>query len=1279
MPRFGVREAKMLDWSKIDNEKTFQRLVNHLFFLECPSSFGFVPFSPYIGKDGGWDGKYEGLYPPEGLKGTYSIQAKWTKHNLNDAMLTLRERVKKELKKAKKNDVQHLRLATSAELRKEHIDELEKLNSNEVESFKIWARELLDLRISQQPFLRYFYFKSPSIPLFVPPAIYFKDVEQDLFKGSFRKKILTIKKRLKELRTFLEDVNKKIFVIHAPGGYGKSHFLREIPRFLKSIKNDREVWFVRDGVRDVQQAFNDEIGVRESAEVKHKYIFVVDDADRADDIKEILLCIMKSGIDAKLVISLRTAGKFTIEDILVTTRYMPVTFMTSIPQWPDDELKELLRFVAQKNTIQNEGDIVRKYPNPFFLVKIGLNIRGKKDYDFEATRQAILQSLVSDTKQVLSSEQIDVKELLLNLTLVAPINIRNHSIRAKLAQKLKLDEEGLIRDLEKLVDGGVLRKIGNALRFIPDMIGDVFLWETMQSMGEDLRKESFLYWFDTHSKNIFCNLGATLRYGDNAYLVPIVTDVISGWISNAGKYNDYEKRRILENLEDICTIMPEKTLDLLWAFLDISNLSTDDYGPIVVRLIHSELRREEIVKIVEGLRLKVKEGTYDTYRPNTLVREAVSPLRNNIEKQIMPILAIIEESFRSSSLIIESAKVALQEVLASAHEWRHSTYASMQFGSRALKATEPVLSMRNKAIEIVKIMLLDSRPEVRLAAVGVVEDIGRCHFGPGISSEIPLKNKIIEERQEMIRFIESNNLVEKEIDWQVLSSYEDLLFGWWAHQDVPDDEVLSLLNEFNYDAEYRVYRFYTSRWDISDDVRDKLKNAPLKDRWQWVVDNIMQRKWHLTIDNFQKDAVSLSKKYPKAEDIATFLYELGEKVTISSANTLFLRAWFIQNPGAFRQIRLQKSLWDKIPLIFKYTITFDLVHKYPDMAKTIIEKTLLTKEVAIDESKIAIDILSYNLPSVDKYGIIKTVAEKEIDDLNLTIMERMRFIGNKIPAKEMAEIVLIMLEHLSPKVSPKSVDHIAFILHGKKKDYIETFLEIAQEAIYSILLNDAELDYHDFKIMSFMFSSVEDLMAFIERRLEQESAINRYSEYEAVPFRGIDFIDKIIRNANDYFYGIQKVLEWDEKYGDIASYSVTKVFKQIILLKDVTGDLYLSSIKDKFYNQKLFSKYLDCLFRLPLIRSNIGVFSEAIQKSKEFNGENEMAKLLKSKIYPEGGWSSSVGQVPPAFIEKKEVFQLLKDNAPAGVIRNSLDECIRGVKKMIEDHKEEEENRFHSR
>ena len=190
----------------------------------------------------------------------------------------------------------------------------------------------------------------------------------------------------------------------------------------------------------------------------------------------------------------------------------------------------------------------------------------------------------------------------------------------------------------------------------------------------------------------------------------------------------------------------------------------------------------------------------------------------------------------------------------------------MELGSRSLKVTEVVLKMRKIAIEITKTMLLDSRSAVRLAAIEIVENIGRSRLGPD-RTDIPLKDRIVEERQEMLGFVEKNNLISKETDRHILSAYEDLLFGWWAQQDVPDEKSLPLLNQFTYDSEYRIFRYYTSRWDITEDVCNKLKDAPSKDRWPWVVDNLMQRKWHLTVEDFRKDAASLNQKYATVEAI----------------------------------------------------------------------------------------------------------------------------------------------------------------------------------------------------------------------------------------------------------------------------------------------------------------------------------------------------------------------------------------------------------------------------
>ncbi|MCX5657752.1 MAG: hypothetical protein NTZ48_05965, partial [Candidatus Omnitrophica bacterium] len=454
-----------LDWSKIDNEKTFQNLVNHLFFLECPSVFGFVPFSPYIGKDGGWDGKYEGCYPKEGLEGRYCIQAKYTKHNLNDAMSSLMQWAEEELEKATKNQVDHLRLATCADLRDEHIVKIEALNKGRVKTFKLWHGHDLLMRIEREPFLRSYYFDSPAIPLFVPASIYFKEVERNLTDFDVPGGIKSIEDRIGEAVNFLNDDKKKIFVLYAFGGFGKSHFLRQFPKKTIDSGLSREVWFIRDGIRDVRDAIQDEIGVRDSGVEKHKYIFVLDDADRANDVKEILDCVKKSGIDAKLIIALRTAGLSGLEETIDSVRCRDLTVFTSIPQWSANELKMLLKAVAKKDQIDDEDEIVRKYPNPFFIVRIGLNIKGQNNYDFQTIKQAILQSLLNDARKILSAEQVDIKELLLHLALITPLNTFDRPTIAKLAQKVNVDEQKMRIILERISSGGVLRSIGSILRF----------------------------------------------------------------------------------------------------------------------------------------------------------------------------------------------------------------------------------------------------------------------------------------------------------------------------------------------------------------------------------------------------------------------------------------------------------------------------------------------------------------------------------------------------------------------------------------------------------------------------------------------------------------------------------------------------------------------------------------------------------------------------------------------------------------------------------------------
>ena len=710
-----------------------------------------------------------------------------------------------------------------------------------------------------------------------------------------------------------------------------------------------------------------------------------------DDIKDVLTCTMKSGIDIKLVMSLRTSGLSILKDLITGLGYRPQMVVSEIPQWTWDELKLLLRKIVGKDTVENEELIARRYPNPFFIVKLAQSLKRTPKTDFELLRQAILQSLIRDTKRVLSSTSIDAEKLLLHLSLISPINIFDQNTILKISQKLDVSTEQLKSVLDSLVESRTLRKIGSLIRFIPDMVGDVFLLEKMNSLGEEERRVCFLYWFDSHSKNRFCNLGATLKYGDDACLKPVIEDVIANWIVNAEKYDEYQKTHILDNLQEISSVAVDRAVDLVWVFLSDPNLSTDKFGPVILSLIHSGCSREKIVRVICTLKEKAKLGMYDNYKPNSLIKSAVSPIHNQIESQVLPTFSALSESLVGdiSAGETELLKAALGEILAGTHEYTESTYGGMTIGSRLLKVLPAVITMRDAAIEVLKKMLVDARPSVRKVAIDVIEDIGRTHMGHSVG-KIPLTERIQEEKRGFVKFVQSNGLIEKEENWGVLSAYEDWCFAWWARQEVPDEEIIGFFSKFPHDPEYRLIRYYTSRWDLrmKEGLEKKLSEAPIENRWHWAVDNLMERKWHLEVKDFVEDAKYLDTKYSSAERILAFLNQLCESVQVNSANALFLRAWVATNPAIFKEIRENADVWSKVPILFKYTISYELASHFPDLAVEIINETLFSAVYNWDEVKIALDLLTYNLP-IDKLKLIKELALKGNKDLNFLIVHKL--------------------------------------------------------------------------------------------------------------------------------------------------------------------------------------------------------------------------------------------------------------------------------------------------
>ena len=375
----------MIDLAKIDNDKTFQRLVNHIFALECNSP-GFIPSSPYIGADGGWDGFFEGSYPYENVSGKWSIQSKWTKKSFTEAVKHLKGEMKKEIQKALSNKVDHLRIVTNAELTVDQVKELESLNHSELKTLGVWHRENLNMRIEKQPFLKHLFFGDPQFPKFVPWNTHFGQ-EQHLLPVSATENP-KFREYIESAKEFILNDKINNLVISAPGGYGKSHLLREIAKVSHEIDTNRQPWIVNPSYRKTEDAIQDEIVSG------RRYLLIFDDADRyLEEVSPILAFVKSQGISIKVILGTRTSGLQSIQRVIRDLRCEESYMEVRISDWSKDDLINLLQLAAEEDKLKDEELIVSLYPNPFIIVWIGRQIKGKDTIDIATLKEKMVNDI----------------------------------------------------------------------------------------------------------------------------------------------------------------------------------------------------------------------------------------------------------------------------------------------------------------------------------------------------------------------------------------------------------------------------------------------------------------------------------------------------------------------------------------------------------------------------------------------------------------------------------------------------------------------------------------------------------------------------------------------------------------------------------------------------------------------------------------------------------------------------------------------------------------------
>jgi hypothetical protein len=584
-----------LDWSKINNEKFFQRLSNHLFSFECGYS-GFVPSSPYIGRDGGWDGRWKGFY--EGLTGVFSIQAKWTTKNFKNALTYLQSQVAEELKKARRQKVDHLIITTNAQLRDEHVAQLERLKGRKLKTLQIWHNEKLTLKLQTHSFLCHYYFGNAQFPAFVPPPVYFPTYEETLLKAS----LVGRKHEISEFIKLILSDDSTIAVLHAPGGYGKSHFLKATASVLDK-RRKFQILFVRPFLRNLDDAFQDELVAGRS------YLLFLDDADRCPVEMQRVIALARTKQNIKAVLTCRTAGLSLITNELRTQRAQH----PSIRELRDldlSELKEILFLAAGKQSIDKAEQIIQALNGiPYLVVQYGRRIgRTIADDELANIYKSLGESVAEDTGKILNGivDTSDQGELLLHLATVVPFSKNSASVSV-FAEILQKRAAVINLCLEKLLAAKVLRLVGQSLRFYPDMAGDIFLANVV-TYDQSIAQQLFDKWFDHFPSQVLANLSSAASFDKTNAINSMLSRVIHGWIQSAKDDNGWKRIEKLKHLQRIAHLVPSDSLSLIHTYMDDteslnddrSQPNLDDFGPVIERLSLQPGFQIESLRLIKG-------------------------------------------------------------------------------------------------------------------------------------------------------------------------------------------------------------------------------------------------------------------------------------------------------------------------------------------------------------------------------------------------------------------------------------------------------------------------------------------------------------------------------------------------------------------------------------------------------------------------------------------------------------------------------------------------------
>gem|GEM_PF-2102572 len=1269
----------MLDWNYIDNEKTFQRLVNHLFALECNSP-GFIPSSPYIGADGGWDGRFDGTFPPgDSLSGIWCIESKWTKQTGQSAVQHLRREVTKTLRKAQANKVQHLRLATNAELRADQVTALQALNQGHVETFEIWHRENLATRINFQPFLRMFFFGLSQLPKFVPASCYFPEVEKRLCADLGD--ISSLKATLDSALAFVRDEESQILCIMSRGGMGKSHLLRQIAERAHVQNSARQLWVMRSGLRDVKDAVQEELRADSS------YVLLVDDGDRIlDEVEPLLQFMRHSAGRIKLILAFRSAGQFAIDALLTEARCKTTSVACEIASWNLEDLVRLLRHSAGLPKVQQEDIITAAYRNPAIIAWIGRTLQKRSAADVNNLTQRLLEDVEHDARRCLAEMQqpINAKVLLLHLACVVPCSTSD--LTARLVQTTcGLDPKSFEQACTALKTGGILRTVGGRLRFAPDVKGDLILARGLETPNVD--EELLRTYLAAGNQGFLVNVEAALRFAEAQKVRKSIGSLVSSWVQEASSTSIEERATRMRSAQHLCSIAPEECLDLLSEYLgqedvfprtserhlhDSLSVSRDVYGPVILQLAHNRKMRPGLARAVEVLARKNIPGFFDTYSVATLARELVSPIRNGLD--------IIRETLETMGQWLQQPDEhrlailteSLSELLGRSHVSTESILKGLTISSRSLRNTPPVRALRDDSLQMLRQMFGHSSPWVQLAALRVVERHGRSDHGPPVGGPVPLDGKIRREKRMLVQWVGELMLATAHL--RVRSEAETILLHWWASNSSVANCAAGYLARLKRPAEYVFLRSLIERDGVVVDFDSLREKAPTDDRWKWYVDEVIDLQLHHLVERTAPIVQSLLIKYDTPERIVQLLKDIVRFVEARDwvPRSVIVEQWVKLNPKPFRLLRVDPNLWVEVPQCFRQDIDLALSYGEPAHVEAL-AGSLLAHAGNASEEELGILLSALQVPSLDLDRTLCWLLElvaKGTHETRCIIASRAGFVLAR--PEDAGKLVTLLYDIVQREPALDDfLRHFWLATHDlnvANPSIPQELLRQLRQLICERLRHVEEFDHDADELAAFATEDIAQICALLEERLvEADRRWREHATGKSLTTRFFHPPRSVMRHLHDGT-AVAVFLDWftTMRRRDLpfVRHELETLAEAIFSEERTQGNpmipLLLEYIQQKSQTRATENALTACRF-LPLAPEYADVILKVVTETYHEKGHEEAGSLLWHMTHSGSGWLCRDDGDSPGLKVRKAALETMIAKSEPGVLRDVVRGCLKDL------------------